>query len=206
LVGFAHPKLAKPGIGSALKRPQKQQALYRRIFGTRRLEELMPRTLVQTADCIAGEGVLLGAGPVAEAVYAASAMAPDYPPVQIDGRWLVDGAYISPVPILAAVNRQADVIIAMYHQEEPKPEPRDLLEANFNILAAYFGRLTKDQTMLSIELHHHEIILVPINFDEYVGPWDTKALPKVLQAGRSAVERKKREILDAVSNFTGGVR
>lgn len=205
LLGFAHPKLAKPGIGSALKKPHRQQELYRRIFGAQRLEELRPTTLLQSADCIAGEGIVLNAGPLAEAVYAASAMAPDFPPIQFEGRWLVDGAYISPLPIIEAVKRQADVIIALFYQEEPKPQPDDLLEANFNILAAYFSRLVKDQTMLSIELHHHEIILVPIKFDEYVSPWDTAALPTILQAGQKAVARQKAEIMDVVSNFASNV-
>lgn len=202
LLGFAHPKLAKPGIGSALKKSDRQHELYRRIFGERRLEDLRPTTLLQSADCIVGEGVMLGAGPLADAVYAASAMAPDFPPIQFDGRWLVDGAYISPVPILEAVKQQADVIIALFYDEEPKPHPEDLLESNFNILAAYFSRLIKDQTILSIELHHHEIILVPIRFDRYVGPWELGAIPEILQAGDKAVARKRDEILDVVANST----
>jgi NTE family protein len=203
LIGFAHPKLTKPGIDSALKRPQRQRQFYKRIFGSRRLEDLRPKTLLQTTDCIAGEGVVLDSGSLAEVVYAASAMAPEFPPIQVDGRWLVDGAYMSPVPILEAIRRQADVIIALFYEEEPKPQPEDLLEANYNILAAYFSRLVKDQVMLSIELHHHEIILAPIKFDKYVGPWDTGALPAVLQAGQTAVARAQREIIEAISSFTG---
>src|SRR5262249_26169413 len=154
--GFAHQKLAKPGIGSALKKPDRQQHLFRRIFGARRLEELRPTTLLQSTDCIVGEGVALSSGPLAEAGVAAGASAPGFPLIHFEGRWLVDGAYMSPVPILEAVKRQADVIIALFHQEEPKPHPEDLLESNYNILAAYFSRLIKDQIMLAIELHHHE--------------------------------------------------
>ncbi len=201
LIGFAHPRLAKPGIGSALKKPQLQLELYRRIFGARRLEELRPTTLLQSADCIAGEGVMLDSGPLAEAVYAASALAPEFPPIRFEGRWLVDGAYISPVPILEAVKRQADLIIALFHEEEANPRPEDLLEANYNILAAYFRRLAQDQTLLSIELHHHEIILLPVKFDEYIGPWETGALPAVFKAGRTAVARKKDEIVEVISSF-----
>ncbi|MFN0088282.1 MAG: patatin-like phospholipase family protein [Blastocatellia bacterium] len=206
LLGFAHPRLARPGIGSALKRPHRQQRLYREIFGTRLLEESRPATLLQAADCIAGEGVVLNSGLLADAVYAASAMAPEFPPIQLDGRWLVDGAYVSPVPILEAVKRHADVIITLFYQEEPKPHPEDLLEANYNILAAYFSRLIKDQTMLSIELHHHEIILAPITFEKYIGPWETHALPKIIEAGERAVDRGKDEIRRTISGFTGVAR
>jgi NTE family protein len=206
LLGFAHPKLAKPGIGSALKKSDRQHELYRRVFGERRLEDLRPTTLLQATNCLTGEGVVLSSGSLAEAVYASSAMAPEFPPIQFEGRWLVDGAYMSPVPILEAVKQQADVIIALFFQEEPKPHPEDLLESNFNILAAYFSRLVKDQTLISIELHHHEIILAPIKFDEYIGPWETRSIPAILRAGEKVVERKKEEILDAITNFASQAR
>jgi len=55
-------------------------------------------------------------------------------------------------------------------------------------------------------LHHHEIILLPIKFDEYVGPWDTQVLPKILQVGEQAVARKKAEILNVIHSFAGGAR
>ncbi|MDX2032065.1 MAG: patatin-like phospholipase family protein [Blastocatellia bacterium] len=203
LLGFAHPKLARPGIGSGLKLGDRQQRLYQEIFGARRLEDLRPTTLLQATDCVAGEGVVLNAGPLAEAVFAASTMAPEFPPIKVEGRWLVDGAYTSPVPVLEAVKRHADVIITLFHQEEPKPHPEDLLEANYNILAAYFSRLVKDQTMLSIELHHHEIILAPITFETYIGPWETRALSTAIEAGERIVADKKDEIRRAIANFAG---
>ncbi len=206
LIGFAHPKLAKPGIESALKKTGRLRQFYRRIFGERRLEELRPATLLQSADCITGESVTLDSGPLAEAVYAAGALAPEFPPIRFGDRWLVDGAYISPVPILEAVKRHADLIIALFHEEEPKAQPEDLLEANYNILAAYFSRLARDQTMLSIELHHHEIILLPVKFEKYVGPWETGALPAVIEAGQTIVARKKGEIIEGIQSFAGGDR
>lgn len=206
LIGFAHPKLAPPGIGSAMKKSRLQQELYQRVFGDRRLEEIRPTTLLQSTDCLIGEGVLLDSGPLAEAVYAASAFAPDFPPIKFDGRWLCDGSYISPVPIMEAVKREADVVIAMFYQEEPKPVPSDLLESNFNILAAFFSRLVKDQTMMSIEMHHHEIILMPIRFGEYIGPWDTSAYSKIIEAGRKTVSQKKEEILEVIAGAGGNDR
>jgi hypothetical protein len=93
------------------------------------------------------------------------------------------------------------VIIALFHQEEPKPDPEDLLESNYNILAAYFSRLVKDQIMLAIEMHHHEIVLAPVQFESYVGPWETAALPAVIEAGRKTVARKKDEIIGVISGF-----
>lgn len=198
LIGLAHAKFARPGIGSALRKVDRQKELARQIFGTRRLEDLHPATVLQTSDCVAGKAVTLSTGDVADAVCAASAMTPYFPPQQIEGRWLADGAYATPVPVLEAVKRHADVIIALYYEEAPNPQPKDLLEANYNILSAYLSSLTKDQIMLAIDLHHHEIILLPLKLEPYIGPWETTALPAVLQAGRQAVARGREEILAAV--------
>lgn len=201
LLGFAHPKLARPGIDFALKRTDRVLAVYRRLFGDRRLEDFRPATMLQTSECIYGNSVLLDKGLAADAVYAAGALPPEFPPIQIDGQWLLDGSFISPVPILEAIKRQADIILALFYEEAPKPNPADLLEANFNILAAYISRLSRDQMMLSIELHHHEIQLLPLKLDPYVGPWENGAIPRVLDAGREIVARNADEILTLVQNY-----
>lgn len=198
LMGLAHTKLAPAGVGSALRKVDRQKQLARRIFGTRRLEELHPTTVLQTSDCVAGGAVALSTGDVADAVCAASALTPYFPPQQIEERWLADGAYVMPVPVLEAVKRHADVIIALYYEEAPKPQPKDLLEANYNLLSAYLSSLIKDQIMLAIDLHHHEIILLPLKLEPYIGPWEAAALPALLQAGRDAVARGRTEILAAV--------
>jgi NTE family protein len=195
LLGLAHPRLARPGIDHALKRPDRVRALYRRIFGDRRLEDFRPATLLQTSDCVEGVGVVLDRGLAADAVYAAGALAPEFPPLRIDGRWLLDGSLAAPVPILEAVRRQADVILALFHDEAPKADPTDLLQANYNTLAAYFSRLSRDQLLMAVDLHHHEIQLLPVRLDPHVGPWDAAALARVLEAGRDVVARHADEIL-----------
>ena len=194
LLGLAHPRLARAGIDRALKRPQRLRAVYRRIFGDRRLEDFRPATLLQTADCVRGGSVVLDSGPAADAVYAAGALPPEFPPLRIDGRWLVDGSFVSPVPILEAIKRQADVIIALFHDDVPKAHPGNLLEANYNILAAYFARLSRDQLLLAVDLHHHEILFLPFRLDPHVGPWDVAALGRVLEAGRHVVARHADEM------------
>jgi NTE family protein len=206
LLGFAHPKLAKSAIASGLKKATRQRKLAQRIFGRRRLEDLQPTTVLQVCDSIAGEPVALTEGNVADAVYAASALSPYFPAQQIDGRWYIDGSYMRPVPIIEAVKRHADIIIALYHEEEPKPEPEDLLEANYNILAAYFARLIKDQTMMAIDLHHHEIIMLPLKLNPYIGPWESKAVPRILQAAEDLIAARRNEIVETLHQARQTVR
>jgi NTE family protein len=73
----------------------------------RRLEEgVLPLTVVAT-DLETGEEVLLESGPAVPALLASSAMPGIYPPVRIDGRWLVDGSIASDAPIGPAVEAGA---------------------------------------------------------------------------------------------------
>lgn len=70
------------------------------------------------ADLVTGEAVVMRCGPAAPAVLASIAIPGVFPPVRLDGRLLVDGGALDPVPVAAAralgdrpvvaVNLQAD--------------------------------------------------------------------------------------------------
>ena len=64
-------------------------------------------------DLRQGEEVLLRSGPMRRAVSASSAIPGVLPPVEWDGRLLVDGGWSSKVPILAAFKMGADAVIAV---------------------------------------------------------------------------------------------
>lgn len=67
-----------------------------------RLEALaIPAALVAT-DALTGEGVTLKDGPALDAVLASIAVPGVLPPVTIDGRLLIDGGVVDPVPVAAA--------------------------------------------------------------------------------------------------------
>jgi NTE family protein len=66
--------------------------------------------------------------------------------------------------------------------------------------------LTRSQMVLSIELHHHEIVIIEVNFDHTINPWDVHELPAIIEAGQRAVEENKQVILGAVANYSKLVR
>jgi NTE family protein len=82
-------------------------------FIQRTFEELeLPLGVVAT-DLWTGREVWLREGKVAEAVRASIAMPGLFKPVWSDGRFLVDGAVVNPVPVSLARAMGADVIIAV---------------------------------------------------------------------------------------------
>ncbi len=201
LLSLAYKKLSRPGVTSAFRSPQRQQSFFRRVFGDSNLEELHTTTLLQTTDLMTGEAAVLDSGPVAEAVYAAGAFFPYFPPIHHQGRWLIDGAYSAAFPVMEAVKRFSDVIVVFFNEEQIRPEPEDLFAANHNLFATYRRWLGRSQTITAVDMHHHEIVFVPLALDRFIGPWESDALPELLEAGRMAVERKKDEILRAIEEF-----
>ena len=172
-----------------------------KLFGAYQLGDLKTKTLLQTTDIQTGEGVILERNSLAEAVYASLAMYPLLPPIQIDGRWLVDGAFSSPLPVLEAVRRNMDVIIVMLFHEELMPEPKKFVDGFSNITRAVSLSLIKSQLALAIDLHHHEIIVINVPFIKPVSLSDVNLIPGLLDLGRRAVEEKKEEILHAIKGY-----
>jgi len=64
-------------------------------------------------DLDSASEVILSSGPVALAVSASSAIPGIFPPVEIEGRLLIDGGYTSPVPIDAIETMGANVVVAV---------------------------------------------------------------------------------------------
>jgi len=138
---------------------------------------------------------------LADAIYASGAIFPILPPINIDGRWYTDGFYTSSLPVMEAVKRQMDIIIAVIFEDPIHPNPRGFFSCFNNIYKIQSTAVTRYQMALSIDLHDYEIITIKVPFEKTIKMWDIDAVPKILDAGKQAVEKKKEEILEAVRSF-----
>ncbi len=202
LLGIFSSRLGSFGKTSGILKPDRWQKSLREYFGDKKLEQLRPRTLIQTTDIETGEGVVLTKGSVADAVYASCAFFPAFPPARIDGRFLGDGIYSVPVPVMEAIKRNMDVIIALDFKEKVRSEPKGFFSCFYRHIDNTMRSLTRSQMFLSIELHHHEIVIVEVDFDHTINPWDVHELPAIIEAGRKAIETHKSIILAAIKGFT----
>lgn len=201
ILGIASPRLGRFDKSSGFLKPDAIRELYQRQLKGARLENLRPRTLIQTTDLLTGEGVVLSRGSVADAIYASGAFFPVLPPLYIDGRWLADGVYSAPVPVLEAVKRNLDVIIALDFKERMTDEPQGFLNCFHRYADTAMETLKRSQMLLAIELHHYEIIVIEVQFDHTINLRDVEELPAILAAGEAAVARHQDEILAALHNF-----
>lgn len=202
LAGIVYPGLGTFNKASGVLKAARWRKSLQDHFGNRKIEQLKPRTLIQTTDIDTGEGVVLSRGPLADAVYASCAFFPAFPPAYIDGRHLGDGIYSAPVPVMEAIKRGMDVIIALDFKEKVRTDPTGFFGCFYRHIDNTMRTLTRSQMVLSIEFHHHEIVIIEVNFDHTINPWDVHELPAIIEAGEKAVEENKDVILGAVSNFS----
>jgi NTE family protein len=202
LLGIFNSHLGSFDKTSGLLNPKEWQNGLRDYFGDKKLEQLHPRTLIQTTDVATGEGVVLTKGSVADAVYASCAFFPAFPPIKIDGRYLGDGIYSAPVPVMEATKRNMDVIIALDFKEKVRTEPKGFFSCFYRHIDNTMRTLTRSQMFLSIELHHHEIVIVEVNFDHTINPWDVHELPAIIEAGHKAMAEHQNSILSAFASFS----
>ncbi len=191
LLGIFSSKLGRFNKTSGVINPERWKAGLREYFGDKKIEQLRPRTIIQTTDINTGEGVVLTKGPLADAVYASCAFFPAFPPIQIDGRHLGDGIYSAPVPVVEALKRNMDVIIALDFKEKVTTEPNGFFSCFYRHIDNTMRTLTRTQMFLSIGMHHHEIVLIDVDFDHSINPWDVHELPAIVEAGRKAIEANR---------------
>jgi NTE family protein len=134
-------------------------------------------------------------------VYAASAQFPFMPPAAIGGKLLVDGAYTGALPVLEAVKKNMDIIIAMSFESSPRAEPDNFLEYYWRFINKVLSTGGRSQTALAILLHHHEIVLINVCCEEKLDLTEPDGLAAIIAAGRIAINANKDNILSVINNF-----
>jgi NTE family protein len=82
-------------------------------FGSTRIEALPIRFATISTEVGTGHEIWLTRGRLVDALRASYALPGIFPPVSLDGRWLVDGALVNPVPVSAARVFGARLVIAV---------------------------------------------------------------------------------------------
>lgn len=108
-------------VGGGAIRGRKLLDLYREQLGEPAIEEL-PRPFAAVAtDLETGAEVWLQHGPLHEAIRASISLPGLFVPVRRDGRWLVDGGLVNPVPVSLCRALGADVVIGVDLRSGPAP-------------------------------------------------------------------------------------
>jgi NTE family protein len=83
------------------------------LVGDRRIEELPIRYTAVAVDLLAGREVWLDQGPLDRAIRASIGIPGVIAPAAVNGRILVDGGVLNPVPVAATATASADLVVAV---------------------------------------------------------------------------------------------
>lgn len=140
------------------------------------------------ADIHTGEEVILKEGKLVDALIASCSIPGIFPPYEIDGNVLVDGSWVSPVPVRAARKLGANIVIGV-------DISRDLddtveLERGLNVMLRT-SAITR-QRLKDLELESADIVIRPEVGDVH---WaNFSKLNHLIELGRVAGRQKIEEI------------
>jgi len=99
--------------GSGFLRGERLGRVLRHYLGNMRIEDLDRKFAAVACDLRTGYEVWLQNGPIVPAVRASYALPGAFEPIQIDGRYMIDGALVNPVPVSACRAMGAHIVIAV---------------------------------------------------------------------------------------------
>ena len=109
--------------GKGLMQLTKLRAQIDAVLGARKIEQLPIAFAAIATDIATGERVMLRHGSISAAISASCSIPVKFEPVKINGRELVDGGLTEPVPVIAAREMGADIVIGVDVAFRPNEEP-----------------------------------------------------------------------------------
>jgi NTE family protein len=161
-------------------------------FGGRTFAGCRPPLYIVSTDFYSGEAVVHRAGNVVDAVRASIAVPTIFPPWQLDGRLLIDGAAANPLPIdVAIIEGGPPVILAMGFEQATRTRMRSLTAVTAHLNTLYMNNILKAQFAFHNLAHHAEIVPILPDFgDRRISTFDTHHLAAIIEAGTAAAERE----------------
>lgn len=199
--GLLHLPLSRFDEKCAFFKPDHLLETYQNFFKGATFEDIKIPLVIQTTNVYTGKGVVFSSGDLADIIYASGALAPFFPPIMINGQLLADGVFSNSTPVVEAVKRNMDIIIAMTFEENSTLTPTSLLDFSLDFLGKTHLSLSYVQNASAISMHHHEIIFINVKYNRNIRIWDIEALPLIYETTKKAIEDHKETIENAVYNF-----
>jgi NTE family protein len=134
------------GFHDHLIRTERLRGLIRRWVEIERIEDAVIPFGATATDALTGDAVLLRSGEVVDALVASSAIPGIFPPVRINGRWLIDGSLSAGCPVLQAQAMGADEVYLITTTTAPRlTPPRGAVAIAMNSVSLVTARASREQ-------------------------------------------------------------
>jgi len=169
-------------------------------FGDRTFDDCRLPLHIAATDFSNGEQVVLSNGRIVDAIRASLALPFAFPPVEHEGRLLVDGFMSDPLPVGIAAREGADVIIAMGFESVYQERIHSPSRFAMQLSAILSNNLLKAMFAFHGSAHHGEVLLVVPHFTRRIRLFDVEQMPYIMDEGERAMADQLpylRRLLDA---------
>jgi len=166
----------------------------RDVYGEWKFSDLKLPFKVVATDLLSGEKAILSEGNVFDAIRASVAIPIIFPPWEVDGCLLIDGAASDPLPIDVAIQDGADIIIAMGFPLDYRSRFRSMTAVQEQLNSIYINNILTSTYAFYNLAHHAEIFPIIPEFDGSVSMFDVDKIPHVIERGAQAARKQMRHI------------
>ena len=163
--------------------------------GSRLIENLPLQLGIVATDLNSGQSMLFQRGDTGTAVRASSAVPAVFQPVRISGREYVDGGLVSPVPVRAARQMGAELVIAV---DISSPPEGNLAAGTLEVLLQTFSIMSK--SINYFELKEADVVVKPTLTG--ISSADFGARKRSIEAGRRAMLQMLPQLRAAIAAKT----
>ena len=172
----------------------------RKVYGEWKFSDLkLPFKIVAT-DLLSGEKVTLADGNVFDAIRASLAIPIIFPPWEVNGRLLLDGAASDPLPIDVAIQDGADIIIAMGFTLDYRARFRSMTAVQEQLNNIYMNNILNATYAFYNLAHHAEIFPIIPEFEGTLSMFDVDKIPEIIERGEQTARKQLPHIKRLLAN------
>jgi NTE family protein len=201
LFKMVSPRMFRFDESFGILRGESVRRLLNRLFGRLTFADCDIPLHVVATDLQTGEAVILDEGSLVEAIRASISIPVLFQPYRVGGRWLVDGALCSPLPIEHAIARGAEVIISMGFPSQLHRRLDGPLRLVTQIMRISGNRLYRAELAFHARNPRIEVVPVEVSCDAQVGMRDVHEIPGLIRAGEQAAEDRMAYIRRTIESF-----
>jgi NTE family protein len=161
----------------------------RTILKDTTFESLKKPFYVVATDLMNGEKIILSEGYVFDAIRASLALPLIFPPWEINGRLLIDGNASDPLPIDIAIQKGAEIIIAMGFEMDYRSRLGSMTAVQEQLTSIYMNNVLRASYSFNNLAHHSEIFPIIPEFDGPLSMFDVHKIPMVVAKGAEATRK-----------------
>lgn len=164
---------------------EKYESLMSYIIDDVEISSLVIPFLAVAVDVKSGKDVIIKEGSLRKAVMASSAIPGVFPPVKINGGWLVDGGWVHPVPVLP-LREHVDLVVAV----DISVEIKDVEEIKRGLNIIFRTNAITREYLKRLQLQYADVVIRPAVGDIHWADVEKFELCyyRGVEAGRKAID------------------